>query len=193
MTSQKVQKRDLTLFRDFLLSECGSEERRFWTPRQSKAFKDSLKKLSLGQGRRGYGDLTINRIMAHLKTFAKWIHKLKPFPLDNPMAKLKLMPVGTGLEVERAITPAERRRILDAADNLPSVGGRSRDRHGEPGQESPRCADDERPARYRPQCRRSRSWRATSWISTPATYAWPRRWAGGSGGRKKGKKKKPNG
>jgi len=47
--------------------------------------------------------------MAHLKTFAKWIHKLKPFPLDNPMAKIKLLPVGTGLEVERAITPAERR------------------------------------------------------------------------------------
>ena len=45
------------------------------------------------------------------------------------MAKLKLMPVDTGLEVERAITPAERRRILDVADSLPLVGKRSRDRH----------------------------------------------------------------
>ena len=123
VSSQKVQRRDLTLFRDFLLSECGSEERRFWTPRQSKAFKDSLKKISLGQGRRGYSDRTINRIMAHLKTFAKWVHKLKPFPLDNPMVKMKLLPVGTGLEVDRAITPAERRRILDAADSLPVAGG----------------------------------------------------------------------
>jgi hypothetical protein len=35
----------------------------------------------------------------------------------------KLLPVGTGLEVERALTPAERRRILDAADSLPLVGG----------------------------------------------------------------------
>jgi integrase len=137
VSSQKVQRRDLNVFRDFLLSECGSEERRHWTPRQSKAFKDSLKKVNLGQGRRGYSDRTINRIMAHLKTFAKWIHKLKPFPLDNPMAKLKLMPVGTGLEVERAITPAERRRILDAADSLPMIGGRSKDRNRFRGQERP--------------------------------------------------------
>ena len=48
--------------------------------------------------------------------------------LENPMVKLKLMPVGTSLEVERANTPVERRRILDAADNLPLIGGRSRDR-----------------------------------------------------------------
>jgi integrase len=137
VSSQKVQRRDLGLFRDFLFTECGSEERRFWTPRQSKAFKDSLKKKNLGQGRRGYGDRTINRIMAHLKTFARWIHKLKPFPLGNPMAKLKLMPVGTGLEVERAITPAERRRILDAADSLPVAGGRSRDRNRYRGQDRP--------------------------------------------------------
>ncbi len=45
------------------------------------------------------------------------------------MAKMKLMPVGNGLEIERAISPAERRRILDAADTLPIVGGRSKDRH----------------------------------------------------------------
>ena len=43
-SSQKVQLRDLTLFRDFLLAEAGSDERRFWIPRLSKAFKDRLKK-----------------------------------------------------------------------------------------------------------------------------------------------------
>jgi hypothetical protein len=50
------------------------------------------------------------------------------------MARLKLMPVGTGLDVERAITPADRRRILDAADSLPLVGGRSKDRNRYRGQ-----------------------------------------------------------
>ncbi len=68
------------------------------------------------------------RIMAHLKTFAKWVHKLRPFPLGNPMARLKLPAVGMGLEVERAITPAERRKLLDAADLLLAIGGLSRDR-----------------------------------------------------------------
>ena len=101
-SSQKVQRRDLTLFRDFLLDEAKSEERHFWTPRMSKAFKDHLKKVEWRKGKIGYSDRTINRTIAHLKTFARWIHKLRPFPLGNPMAKLKLMPVGTGLEVERA-------------------------------------------------------------------------------------------
>jgi integrase len=52
------------------------------------------------------------------------------------------------LELERALTEAEHRRMLDAADHLPVIGGRSRDRR--------RCQDvefpDERPRRkgYRP-------------------------------------------
>jgi len=128
-SSRREQKRDLALFRDFMLEACRSEERTQWSPRVSQAFKENLKNGDPGSGKRGYSDRTINRIMAHLKTFAKWIHKLKPFPLGNPMTKIKLLPVGTGLEVERAITPAERRRILDAADTLPVQGGRSRDRH----------------------------------------------------------------
>jgi integrase len=137
LSSQKVQQRDLSLFRDFLIDETGQEQRSLWTPRLSKAFKDHLKKVEWRPGHIGYSDRTINRTMAHLKTFAGWIHKLRPFDLGNPMAKLKLMPVGTGLEVARAITPAERRRILDAADSLPVVGGRSRDRHRYRGQSRP--------------------------------------------------------
>jgi integrase len=136
-SSQKIQKRDLNLFRDFMMADCGREDRPFWSPRLSKAFADNLKKRDRQKGRAGYSDRTINRILAHLKTFTKWIHKLKPFPLDNPMAKIKLMPVGAGLEVERAISPAERRRILDAADRLPIVGGRSKDRNRYRGKERP--------------------------------------------------------
>jgi integrase len=83
-------------------------------------------------------------MLAHLKTFAKWVHTHQPFPLGNPMAALKLPTIGTGLEVERALTPAERRRLLDAADLLLTVGGRSKDRK--------RYKRGERPQRkgYRP-------------------------------------------
>jgi integrase len=119
------------------MADSGQEDRALWTPRLSKAFARHLKKVRLESGKRGYSDRTINRVLAHLKTFSKWIHKLKPFPLDNPMHKIKLMPVGSGLEVERAISPAERRRILDAADSLPHVGGRSKDRNRFKGQERP--------------------------------------------------------
>jgi hypothetical protein len=94
-----------------LINDCGREDRSLWTPRLSKAFADHLKKRESAKGRGGYSDRSVNRILAHLKIFAKWIHKLRPFPLGDPMAKMKLMPIGNGLEIERAISPAERRRI----------------------------------------------------------------------------------
>ena len=74
-------------------------------------------------------DRTVNRMTAHLKTFAKWIHQHRPFPLGQPMAKITMLSVSNHLEIERALTKQERNRILDAADQLLLVGGRSRDRH----------------------------------------------------------------
>jgi len=44
------------------------------------------------------------------------------------MQEIRLMSVGSSLDVERALSSAERRRLLDAADLLPSVAGRSKDR-----------------------------------------------------------------
>jgi site-specific recombinase XerD len=45
------------------------------------------------------------------------------------MEKIKMLSIGNQLEIERALTKQERNRILDAADQLLLVGGRSRDRH----------------------------------------------------------------
>ena len=53
----------------------------------------------------------MTRVMAHLKTFATWMHSLQPFPLGHPMAKIKLPAIGSSLHIERALTPAERRRL----------------------------------------------------------------------------------
>jgi len=126
-SSQKVARRDLQTFCAFVLREEGSDERPRWTPRLSRHFQESLRR-ELVDGKRRYSDRTINRILAHLKTWAKWIHKNAPFPVGDPMEKITLRPVGTGLEIEKALTPAERRRLLDAADVLVRVGGLSRDR-----------------------------------------------------------------
>lgn len=134
--SRKVQKRDLELFVKFMQAEEGADDRVRWTPRLSATFKEYLK--SGENSKRPYKDRTVNRILAHLKTFAKWIHKLRAFPLGDPMTKMKLMPVGTGLEVERAITAKERRRILDAADFLAVDGGISKDRHRFKGKNRPK-------------------------------------------------------
>lgn len=126
--SQKVQSRDLNRFLTFMIESEGRDDRGLWSPRLSRAFKDFLKGAIDADGSRRLNERTINRIMAHLKTFAKWVHKLRPFPLGDPMEKIKLLSVGSSLEIERAITKGERRRILDAADMLLITGGRSRDR-----------------------------------------------------------------
>lgn len=136
-SSQKVQRRDLGLFVSYMLDEEGRDDRVAWSPRLSKAFQNYLKKETV-EGKRRRSDRTVNRIMAHLKTLSKWVHKLRPFPLGDPMEKIRLTPVGTGLEIERALTQSERRKMLDAADLLMEIGGRSKDRSRFRGVERPK-------------------------------------------------------
>ena len=124
--SRQEQRRDLQRFLDFLFQVAGSDARLQWTPRLSRVFVDALCQERCGE-RRHWSDRTVNRIVAHVKTFAKWLHKHRPFPLGNPMERIKALPLSGGLEIERALTEAERRRLLDAADYLPVIGGRSRD------------------------------------------------------------------
>jgi site-specific recombinase XerD len=142
--SQQVQHRDLALFLRYMRGEEGSDLRMAWTPRLSRAFHHYLQHTLDEEGYRHWSDATIIRILAHLKTFASWIHTLRPFPLGHPMAHLKLPVLGSRLQVERALTLAERRRLLDAADLLLAIGGRSKDRK--------RYRTGERPVRkgYRP-------------------------------------------
>jgi hypothetical protein len=81
------------------------------------------------------GNFYLNRVIAHLKTFAKWVHKILPFPLDEPMAKIQSLTVGNSLEIDRALTAQERRKMLDAADLLLRIGGESKDRSRYRGEE----------------------------------------------------------
>ena len=131
-SSQKAQRRDLALFLAYVRGEEGSEERLVWVPRLSRAFRDALAATCNPDGSRHWSDRTVNRVLATLKTFSRWVHKIAPFPLGDPMKGIKNLKVAGRLDVEAALTKSERRRMLDAADNLPVVGGRSRDRrrHG---------------------------------------------------------------
>ncbi len=136
-SSRKVQQRDLDLFCRFFEEETRSGAIENWTPRLSQAFLTSLRGTVNGEGKRQWNDRAINRVLAHLKTFAKWVHKVSPFPLGNPMEKIRSAPAGSLRAIERALTQTERRRILDAADMLVKMGGRSRDRNRFKGEERP--------------------------------------------------------
>jgi integrase len=128
LASQKVQHRDFALFLRYMQTEEGHTRRMAWTPRLTRDFQRHLQGTLNEQGQRYWSDKTITRVMAHLKTFATWIHSLQPFPLGHPMANIKLPAIGSSLQIERALTLAERRRLLDAADQLLVTGGRSKDR-----------------------------------------------------------------
>src|SRR5437588_113010 len=82
-SSQKLQRRDLALFISYMLDEEGRDDRVAWSPRLSKAFQSFLKKETV-EGERRWSDRTVNRIMAHLTTLSKSIHKLRPFPWGHP-------------------------------------------------------------------------------------------------------------
>ena len=120
--SQKEQRRDLNLFIQYMELTEKTDERPRWTPRLSESFKDHLKRSLHEDGSRHWSDRTINRVLTHLKTFAKWVNGLRPFPLGNPMEKIKAIPLTNSLEIERALSISERRQLLDAADLLPVVG-----------------------------------------------------------------------
>jgi integrase len=141
-SSQAVQRRDLALFVEYLREESGGDSVKAWTPRLSRAFQERLRKeIEVKRDVRAlrrFSDRTINRVMAHLKTFSKWIHKLRPFPLGDPCGKIQLLAVGNGLEIERALTAAERRKILDGADLLVRIGGESKDRNRHKSGERPK-------------------------------------------------------
>ncbi len=146
--SRKEQRRDLRLFLDFMVSVAGDDSRERWTNRLTRLFVDTLRGETGEDGTRRRSDRTINRVMAHLKTFAKWIHEHRRFPNGCPTEKIRALGESGKLELERALTEDERRRLLDAADYLPVIGGRSRDRRRNKTAELP----DERPRRkgYRP-------------------------------------------
>lgn len=128
LNSQREQRRDIESFIKFMEKVDKTDERVRWTPRLSEAYKEHMRSVIRPDGRRMWSDRTINRVIAHLKTFAKWVHGLREFPLGNPMQKIKSISVTNSLEVERAIEEGERRRILDAADYLLQIGGRSKSR-----------------------------------------------------------------
>jgi len=144
-SSRKVQRRDLELFVRFFEDETKSAAIDNWTPRLSQAFITSLRGTVKDGGTRQWNDRTINRVLAHIKTFSKWVHRMRAFPLGDPMEKIRAIAAASLLSIERALTPTERRRILDAADLLLKTGGRSKDRSRFRGEE-------ERPVRkaYRP-------------------------------------------
>jgi integrase len=127
--SQKEQRRDLNLFIGYLEEEVGNTLRSSWTPRLTADFVRFMQaEINGDTGKRRWGDRVINRTLAHLKSFARWVNKWRPFELGEPMDRIRMIPVASLLDVEKALTKSERRDLLDVADRLVVTGGQSKNR-----------------------------------------------------------------
>lgn len=147
--SRKAQRGDIEEFSCFLRSEEGSDFRELWTPRLAADYIKHLRTtINEKTGKLRYSSRSINRKIAHLKRFSKWINKVKPFPLDDPMNKIKNERVGSLLNIERALTRSEHKIMLNQADLLREIGGLSQDRNRYKVKERPRRKDS-RPYRNR--------------------------------------------
>lgn len=127
--TQKAQKRDISLFLDYMNEQTGSIKRNNWTLKISRGFQLYLKSQTDSEGKNMRNERTTDRIIAHLKTFAKWIHRIQPFSLFNPMLKIKLSDSGKFLDIDNAITTEERIKLLKVADNLLTLTALSKDKH----------------------------------------------------------------
>ena len=128
-SSKKEKQRDLRAFISYLIRELDHDRRLDWTPRLSQDFRKDLQEQITQGGSRRYNDRTINRHIASLKSFSKWIHAHCPFPLGDPMAGIRENKTPSLLDIERALTKREYRLLLDQADRLIIDGGLSIDRN----------------------------------------------------------------
>ena len=127
-SSRKEKERDLKSFMSFMVREYGYDRRLDWTPRLSQSFRKDLQEQITESGSRRYNDRTINRHIASLKSFSRWVHKHCPFPLGDPMEEIRAGKTTSLLDIERALTKKEYQILLDYADRLIIDGGRSTDR-----------------------------------------------------------------
>jgi integrase/recombinase XerD len=83
--TEEAKKRDLSLFLSFFASEVGHDKVDAWSPAVSRAFLASLKaKVSESTGQ-PLSPTTINRVMASLRHFGRWLHGRRPLLAGPPL------------------------------------------------------------------------------------------------------------
>lgn len=84
-----AKKRDLSKFLSFYTKALGHDNIDGWTPAVTKQFQKELKtQISMMTGQT-YKATTINRIVATVRHFGKWLHKKRPLLAGNPIQGVK--------------------------------------------------------------------------------------------------------
>jgi len=86
--TEQAKQRDLQKFLTFVTQEVGHDHIDSWTPAVTKHFLQNLKNTVSGNNQQPYKPTTINRILATVRHFARWLHKQRPLLADDPFARV---------------------------------------------------------------------------------------------------------
>lgn len=88
LKTEQAKKRDLTKFLTFVAKEVGNDHVDSWTPAVTRHFLKSLKNTVSGNTQKPYKATTINRILATVRHFARWLHQQRPLLAGDPFARV---------------------------------------------------------------------------------------------------------
>lgn len=115
-TTQKAKVQDLERFLDYFNRATGCDDKQLWTRSISDGFFKDLQKQKSGRTGRRLAPSTINRVMATLRTAAKWIHGHESFLAGYPMERIK--DITTPEPTWQGLTDLQMTRMKAAADQL---------------------------------------------------------------------------
>lgn len=87
--TEQAKTHDLNKFLDFYQLEVGQDQVDSWTPAVTKHFQKRLTKTISPRTQKTYDPNTINRIMATIRHFGRWLHSQRPLLAGDPLANVK--------------------------------------------------------------------------------------------------------
>lgn len=82
--TQQAKQRDLEKFLQFFKTEVGHDHIDGWTPAGTKQFQQSLLKTLSPVTGKPYQETTLNRILATVRHFGRWVYMQRPLLAGNP-------------------------------------------------------------------------------------------------------------
>ncbi|MBY0377940.1 MAG: tyrosine-type recombinase/integrase [Gammaproteobacteria bacterium] len=85
LKTQQAKTRDLTTFVQFFRAEVGHDHIDTWTPAVTKHFQQALLKTISQRTGRPYDPNTVNRVMATVRHFGRWVDQQRPLVAGDPL------------------------------------------------------------------------------------------------------------
>jgi integrase/recombinase XerD len=117
-----AKQRDLEQFLRFYQVALGHDRIDGWTPSLSRHFQRDLRKTVSAKTGQPLQPTTINRVMATVRHFGRWVHKRRPLAAGNPFAGVK--DIATDEPEWRGLSEVQVNRLKGACDHRLRTCGR---------------------------------------------------------------------